>query len=160
LITDLGTLPGDVSSFAFGINNKGLAVGLGSRAFLWQNGVMTDLNAFVPGPPFSPLYLLQGFYIDDGGKVAGLGLAITGELHAFLATPCGEDSPDTKGCNADAGGTGAITPSQPAPVASGAAPVTPGNPRPGVWVGGMLDRPHVRQFPGRHFPGSTTGPTN
>jgi len=52
---DLQTLPGDVASVGLGINASGEAVGLsldafGSpRAFLWQNGVMTDLNTLIPG---------------------------------------------------------------------------------------------------------------
>src|SRR4029077_2354252 len=59
VIRDLGTLPGDAQSFGLGINNKGQVVGgFVSRAYIWQNGVMTDLNTLVPGPPFSPLYLL------------------------------------------------------------------------------------------------------
>ncbi|MEP6995151.1 MAG: hypothetical protein ABI968_11565, partial [Acidobacteriota bacterium] len=48
-IQDLSTLSGDSLSLAFGINDRGQVVGLsiganGVRAFLWQDGVMTDLN--------------------------------------------------------------------------------------------------------------------
>ncbi len=86
-MTDLGTLPGDVPSLATGINDEGQVVGFsfgaGPRAFLWTNGVMTDLNSLVPGPPFSPLYLLGANYINARGQIVGIGLAITGELHAF-----------------------------------------------------------------------------
>src|SRR5581483_206476 len=48
---DLGTLPGDAISEALGINSRGQVVGVSygagfthPRAFLWKNGLMTDLN--------------------------------------------------------------------------------------------------------------------
>lgn len=96
-MTDLGTLsgvPGAVNSSGDGINDWGQVVGgvfdaSGNplTAFLWQNGVMTDLNTLIP--PNSPLYLLEATgTINDEGQVAGYALVIsTGEVHAFLATP-------------------------------------------------------------------------
>ncbi|MGA7411978.1 MAG: hypothetical protein WBW33_15980 [Bryobacteraceae bacterium] len=92
VITDLGTLPGDYSSNAFGINELGQVVGescdinSNCRAYLLQNGVMTDLNTLPPSG--SPLYLLTAFDINSSGQIDGLALEIsTGEVHAFLATP-------------------------------------------------------------------------
>ena len=93
VLTDLGTLPGDVGSSGDGINSKGQVVG-GSfdvdgnfRAFLWENGVMMDLNTLIPAD--SPLFLLEATgTINSRGQIAGIALQIsTGELHAFLATP-------------------------------------------------------------------------
>jgi hypothetical protein len=55
------------------------------RAFLWENGVMTDLNTLVPAN--APLYLLIGFSINSRGEIAGFGVTNDGELHAFLASP-------------------------------------------------------------------------
>jgi probable HAF family extracellular repeat protein len=102
-MTDLGTLPGDPSSFAFSINNMGQIVGQGSRAIVWNDEELTDLNTLVPGPPFSPLYLLSAFDINDRGEIVGEGLAINGDLHAFLAIPCDELHGDVEGCHTEAG---------------------------------------------------------
>jgi probable HAF family extracellular repeat protein len=95
-MTDLGLLsadPADVANTPFEINERGQIVGASCdvtlvfcRAYLWQNGVMRDLNELVP--PDSPLYLVLPFGIDDEGDIVGLGVSkSTGEPHAFLATP-------------------------------------------------------------------------
>ncbi len=92
VMTDLGTLPGDMFSVAFGINNKGQIVGQSCnaggacRAFIWQNGAMTDLNLLVP--PHSKLYLTYGGDINDRGWVVGYGYdRKSGRSPAFLALP-------------------------------------------------------------------------
>lgn len=100
-ISDLGTLPGDATSSGISINNNGQIVGLGSRAILWDSGALTDLNTLVSGPPFSPLYLLQAYDINDRSEIVGVGLTITGELHAFLAVPCDEHHVDVEECHND-----------------------------------------------------------
>jgi len=95
---DLGTLPGDFSSFTQSINNKGQVVGESCdvdnncRAFLWENGVMTDLNTLAPAG--SPLYLVAGFDINDRGEIVGQAYdQNTGDTPAFLAiTNCDEDN--------------------------------------------------------------------
>ncbi|MGA8473524.1 MAG: hypothetical protein WB681_00520 [Candidatus Cybelea sp.] len=91
-MTDLGTLPGDMFSVAFGINNKGQVVGQSCnasgacRAFIWQKGAMTDLNLLVP--PDSRLYLTYGGDINDRGWVVGYGYdRKSGRNPAFLALP-------------------------------------------------------------------------
>ena len=92
-IQSLGTLPGDVSSLAKGINDKGQVVGQStdangnSRAFLWQNGTMIDLNTRVPGGG-STLFLFEAFAINSRGQFAVVGFdANSGDCCAFLATP-------------------------------------------------------------------------
>jgi len=57
------------------------------RAFLWQNGVMTDLNTLIPAD--SPMFLLEAQgRINSRGQIAGFAsLTGTDEVHAFLATP-------------------------------------------------------------------------
>jgi probable HAF family extracellular repeat protein len=81
----------DANSAAFDISDKGQVVGElsdlgGRRAFLWENGVMTDLNTLISAD--DSLYLLSAFQINDRGQIVGDALQkSTGEVHAFLATP-------------------------------------------------------------------------
>ena len=89
---DLGTLPDDFLSVApccRTVNERRQVVGFsigpaGPRAFLWQDGMMRDLNDLVPG---SPLYLLFAQAINSRGEIAGIGVTSSGELHAFMASP-------------------------------------------------------------------------
>jgi probable HAF family extracellular repeat protein len=99
---DLGTLSGDAYSEALGINDAGQIVGASygvsfstSRAFIWQNGQMTDLNTLIP--PSSQLYLLFANDINDGGVIAGGACVLVSgtcgtESPAFMATP-GQSNP-------------------------------------------------------------------
>jgi probable HAF family extracellular repeat protein len=88
---DLGTLSGDIASLSISINDGGSVVGasldanFNPRAFLWEKGLMTDLNTLIAGD--SPLYLLTGCSINSRGEITGLGLTSTGEIHTYLATP-------------------------------------------------------------------------
>jgi probable HAF family extracellular repeat protein len=88
---DLGTLPGDVASFSISINDAGSAVGgsldakFNPRAFLWEKGVMTDLNTRIAG--HSPLHLLTGCSINSRGEITGLGMTSNGQIHTYLAIP-------------------------------------------------------------------------
>lgn len=89
---DLGTLPGDSMTAAVAINNLGQATGVSVdssgniRGFLWEKGVMMDLNDLIPQP--SSLYLLHGFGINDRGQIVGFAFdSNSQEVHAFVATP-------------------------------------------------------------------------
>ena len=74
-IVDLKTLGDDPLSLAFGINAKGQVVGQsigasGSRAMLWENGVLMNLNDLVEdGSPF----LIFANDINDKGEIGGQG---------------------------------------------------------------------------------------
>ena len=88
---DLGTLPGDTGSQALGINDRGQVVGVsyggtaGSRAFLWENGAMVDLNTRAPGYGGR---LVAANDIDDVGRITGQ--AVDGTVAvAFVAVPVG-----------------------------------------------------------------------
>ncbi len=91
---DLGMLSGDAYSEAWGIDDKGRVVGgsydanYSGRAFLWQDGVMVDLNTLIPAD--SQWFLVEADGINAGGEIVGLAFNMaTGEAHAFLATPKG-----------------------------------------------------------------------
>jgi probable HAF family extracellular repeat protein len=90
-IRDLGTLPGDATSEAHGINGRRQVVGLSCgasdcRAFLWEDGVMTDLNTLVAPGYSGHLYMAQD--VNDIGEITGRAVdPETGELPAFLAVP-------------------------------------------------------------------------
>lgn len=90
---DLGTLPGDQTSQANGINARRQVVGSSCgptvcRAFLWQNGVMTELAALIPSLGTDQLPTAQD--INDAGVITGrVAQAATGLNLAFVATPVG-----------------------------------------------------------------------
>jgi probable HAF family extracellular repeat protein len=90
-IEDLGKLTGDVNSVAVGINDSGEIVGpsldanFNPHPYLWQNGVMTNLNSLIPAN--SPLSLLLACSINSSGEIVGLAVTSTGEVHGYLATP-------------------------------------------------------------------------
>ena len=90
---DLGTLPGDAISEALGINEAGQVVGVSfgagfshPRGFLWQNGLMTDLNTLIPAG--STLTLQVAGDINDRGEITGAAFdSGTKTNPAFLAIP-------------------------------------------------------------------------
>jgi probable HAF family extracellular repeat protein len=102
---DLGVLPGTTQSAALGINDQGQVVGISgtgylplgvatnltsSHAFLYQNGVMTDLNTLVP---ISGITLTAALAINNQGQILADGVDSKGDLEQFLLTPAGESVP-------------------------------------------------------------------
>lgn len=117
---DLGTLPGDNVSEATGMNNQGQVVGVSypsSHAFIWQDGVMTDLNTLIPSD--SPLFLISTGDINDRGEITGQACVVsngacTSETPAFLAIPRnrgnGDDAASSAAQNGNDGGPKVIVP--------------------------------------------------
>lgn len=124
---DLGTFSGAIVTAITccnTVNNLGEAVGVtvdssfNTRAFLWQNNVLMDLNTLISAD--SPLYLTSGSSINDSGQIVGNAIVKSScpttvpptppawqanqgactEVHAFLATPCGQHS-GAEGCTGD-----------------------------------------------------------
>ena len=94
-ITDLGTLGGrdfgGDNGIAFSINDAGLIVGRSNdlfmsevqRAFVYHDGVITDLNALLKPTP--GWFLYEAADINNRGQIAGHGL-YRGQVRAFLLT--------------------------------------------------------------------------
>lgn len=100
---DLGTIPGDVMSFALDINDAGEIVGVSwetvtptlanLRAVIWEHGAAVNLNTLIVPGGNAGLYLGYCAHINNRGEIVGWGLTSSGDLHAFLATPVhGDDA--------------------------------------------------------------------
>ena len=103
-VTNLGTLGGP-STVALGINDQGQVVGssqpasyqvksitdIGSHAFLYQNGIMTDLNTLIS--PSSGWTLQLARAINDNGQILGSGIGPDDKTDTFLLTPASEPPP-------------------------------------------------------------------
>jgi probable HAF family extracellular repeat protein len=84
-ITDLGVLPGDISSIATGINDSGQVVGYSNRssigdprAFLYSGGTMIDLGTLPGGITTNP------YDINNSGQVVGEWTYSSNGFRAFL----------------------------------------------------------------------------
>ena len=99
-MTDLGALGGD-NSAAAAINNSGQIVGHyktaagGYGSFVWEKGVMYDLDALLPANSGWVTQALSGIDINDNRQIGGTGL-FNGLQRAFLIT-------DTDGTFANGG---------------------------------------------------------
>ena len=103
---DLGTLDGDMVSWGYGINDKGQVVGTSAsepsagkpldgfkcpcRAFIWENGQMTNLQRLIPID--SGIRLTQALWINERGQIVTEGWVRPRKdapptRRAFLLTP-------------------------------------------------------------------------
>jgi probable HAF family extracellular repeat protein len=58
------------------------------HAFLWEHGIMVDLNMLVQ--PRSALRVREGDDINDRGEIAGKAVLPNGDVHAVLLIPDGD----------------------------------------------------------------------
>jgi probable HAF family extracellular repeat protein len=90
----ISVLEGDAFSEAFALNRQGQVVGVsfggssGPRGFLWENGVLTDLNRLAD---VGLDVIMSAQDINDAGQITGrIREAATGRVLAFVATPIGD----------------------------------------------------------------------
>ena len=97
--TDLGTLPGDAYSVATSINDSGLIVGdvvlrrqqpQTGHAFVYENGVMIDLNSLLPAN--SGWVLNTATQIDNADEICGLG-TYQNQVHGYVLSLSGSTTP-------------------------------------------------------------------
>ena len=159
-IIDLGTLPGDACANAYYVNARGQVVGTsenrdlclvptGEHAFLWEDdGLMVDLNSLIPSN--SSLQLTFAVAINDSGEIVGFGVppgcapkdvGICG--HAYVLIPCEGDHADDESCEDANSGMSRSSRSTAASIAEQPA-MTPGDLKPSVRPGEMLDRIRAR----------------
>ena len=82
----IDALPGTSHSNALDINNAQTVVGASnSRAFIWQDGLLTDLNDLIKPSFNGDVYLASG--INQAGQIAGSATTDLGDLVAVLLTP-------------------------------------------------------------------------
>jgi probable HAF family extracellular repeat protein len=98
-VTKIDLPLGDAAAFASGINDRGQVVGSTldskfnwSHAFIWQDGVLTDLDTVFPAS--ANLFPIMGNKINERGQISGMAIVMSGphkgDVHAFLATPVNE----------------------------------------------------------------------
>jgi probable HAF family extracellular repeat protein len=88
-VCDLGTLDEGGTAQAWAVNDRGQVVGssctaAGCKAFLWENGILKDLNALKGDATH---HLENAMDVNNFGQISGRARTATGGGVAFVATP-------------------------------------------------------------------------
>jgi probable HAF family extracellular repeat protein len=101
---DLGSQDGNPCSYAIHINDREQVVGFSddcsgnnSRALLWENGQIIDLNALVTHS--AGLTLTTGISINDRAEITAQGVLANGDQRAVVLIPCDPEHPSVDGCD-------------------------------------------------------------
>jgi probable HAF family extracellular repeat protein len=105
-IVDLGVIPGDLCAEGMSLNSRPQVVGFSNQAgcpgqhshgFLWEHGVLFDLNRLIVNR--TALQVIEGGFINERGEIAGNAVTPEGNNHAVVLIPCDKDHPDIDGCD-------------------------------------------------------------
>lgn len=86
-ITDLGALPGNTATNAYGLNNLGQTVGTSDShvGFIYSNGTLVDLNSLIPTN--SGFIITDALGTNDPGQILCNATNSTGAKRAVMLTP-------------------------------------------------------------------------
>jgi probable HAF family extracellular repeat protein len=161
-MTNLGVIGDDQCSYSAAVNASEQVVGSSIssctaeeptfRAFLWEDGMMLNLNNLIPAG--SPLSLQNVQTINDRGEIAGQGADSSGNNHAFLLIPCDENHPGVEGCDYSLVDTAAATRESPVPAVQESTTTAGRNLHPfgrrGVaFSPGQIETPNAQRSPSR-----------
>lgn len=106
-IFDLGVIPGDLCDEGMSLNSRLQVVGysnqvvchtrLHAHGFLWEHGVLFDLNRLIVNP--SGLQVIEGTFISERGEITANAVTPEGNTHAVVLIPCDEFHPNRDGCD-------------------------------------------------------------
>ena len=105
-VIDLGVVPGDLCAEGMAINSRRQIVGFSNHdpcfsphahGFLWENGVLFDLNRLISNP--TTLTVIEGTFINERGDITGNAVTPEGNTHAVVLIPCDEFHPNRDGCD-------------------------------------------------------------
>jgi probable HAF family extracellular repeat protein len=105
-ILDLGVIPGDLCDEGMSLNSRLQVVGYSNQVachgphahgFLWEHGVLFDLNRLIVNR--SALQVIEGVFINERGEIIGNAVTPEGNNHAVVLIPCDEFHPNRDGCD-------------------------------------------------------------
>jgi probable HAF family extracellular repeat protein len=122
-VIDLGVVPGDLCAEGMAINSKQQIVGFSNHehcfpphahGFLWENGVLFDLNQLISNK--TTLTVIEGVRITELGEIAGNALTPEGNSRGVVLIPCDEHHPNIDDCDYEEVDESVASQASPAPL--------------------------------------------
>ena len=105
-VLDLGVIPGDLCDEGMSLNSRLQVVGYSNQVachgphahgFLWEHGVLFDLNRLIVKSDRAQV--IEGTFINERGEIIGNAITPEGNTHAVVLIPCDEFHPNRDGCD-------------------------------------------------------------